>query len=58
MLAGPRPGQLESVGSAPRDGFETAMLVQTTEPYVGVQAKSRSGRVLGTTELINMLQRD
>jgi hypothetical protein len=34
------------------------MLVQTTEPYVGVQAKSRSGRVLGTTELINMLQRD
>src|ERR671917_221004 len=50
VLAGPRPGQLESVGSAPRDGFETAMLVQTTEPYVGVQAKSRSGRVLGASK--------
>src|ERR687894_134395 len=50
VVAGPRPGQLESVGSAPRDGFETAMLVQTTEPYVGVQAKSKSGRVLGASK--------
>jgi hypothetical protein len=47
VLAGPHPGQLESLGSIPRDGFETAMLVQTTEPYVAVQAKHRTGRVLG-----------
>src|ERR671913_1492212 len=47
VLVGPHPGQLESVGSVPRDGFETAMLVQTSEPYIAVQAKHRSGRVLG-----------
>jgi Arylsulfotransferase (ASST) len=47
VLAGPHPGRLESVGSIPRDGFETAMLVQTSEPYFAVQAKHRSGRVLG-----------
>jgi outer membrane protein assembly factor BamB len=47
VLAGPHPGQLESLGSTPRDGFETAMLVQTSERYVAVQAKHSSGRVLG-----------
>jgi len=49
-LAGPDPGQLESLGSIPRDGFETAMVVQTSEPYIAVQAKHRSGRVLGTSQ--------
>jgi hypothetical protein len=29
------------LGSIPRDGFETAMLVQTSEPYIAVQAKHR-----------------
>src|ERR671912_263122 len=43
VLAGPHPGQLESLGSTPRDGFETAMLVQTSERYVAVQAKHSSG---------------
>jgi hypothetical protein len=47
VLAGPHPGQLESLGQVPRDGFETAMVVQTSEPYIAVQAKHRSGRVLG-----------
>ena len=50
VLAGASPGQLESVGSVPRNGFETAMLVRTVEPYVAVRAKHRSGQVLGTTE--------
>jgi Arylsulfotransferase (ASST) len=54
VLAGPSPGQLESLGSVPRDGFETAMLVQTSEPYVAMRAKHRSGRVLGTTEPIKL----
>jgi hypothetical protein len=49
VLAGPHPGKLESLGSVPRDGFETAMLVQTSEPYIAVQAKHRSGRVLGAS---------
>src|SRR5215213_1606413 len=30
VLTGPRPSRLESVGSVPRDGFETAMLVQNS----------------------------
>jgi arylsulfotransferase ASST len=50
VLTGPRPDQMEPVGSVPRDGFETAMLVRTAEPYVAVRAKHHSGRVLGTTE--------
>ena len=49
VLAGPRPGQIEPLGSVPRNGFETAMSVQTTHPYVAVRAKDRSGQVLGTT---------
>ena len=49
VLAGPGPGRLKSLGSNPRDGFETAMLVRTSDSYVGVQAKDRSGRVLGAS---------
>jgi hypothetical protein len=50
ILAGPSPNQLESLGSVPREGFETSMSVRTAEPYVVVRAKHRSGRVLGATE--------
>jgi len=49
VLAGSSLYQLESVGSFPRDGFETAMLVRTAEPYIVVHAKHRAGQVLGTT---------
>jgi Arylsulfotransferase (ASST)/TAT (twin-arginine translocation) pathway signal sequence len=49
VLAGPDPTQLESLGSILRDGFETVMLVQTSDPYVAVRAKHRWGRVLGTS---------
>src|SRR5215211_2779431 len=49
VLASPDPGRLESLGQVPRDGFETAMVVQTSEPYVAVRAKDRSGRVLGAS---------
>jgi hypothetical protein len=52
VLAGPDPDQLESLGSTPRDGFETAMLVQTSDPYVAVQARHRSGRVLGASRAV------
>jgi hypothetical protein len=47
VLAGPRPGQLGSVESFPRDGFETTMLVHTSDPYIAVRARDRYGRVLG-----------
>ena len=53
-LAGPSPSQLEPLGSVPRSGFETAMLMQTAEPYVAVQAKHHSGRVLGTSKTIQL----
>jgi hypothetical protein len=49
VLAGPRPEQTEPLGSVPRNGFETALSVQTPHPYIAVQAKDRRGRVLGTT---------
>ncbi|MDQ4126657.1 MAG: arylsulfotransferase family protein [Actinomycetota bacterium] len=49
VLAGPSPGKLESLGSVPRGGFETAMLAHTAEPYVSVRAKTRPGQILGTT---------
>ena len=58
VLVGAHPGHLESVGSAPRDGFETAMVAQTSDPYIAVRAKGCSGSVLGTTEPIDTLRRD
>src|SRR5215213_7341896 len=54
VLAGELPGQLESVGSVPRDGFETAMLAQTSHPYVAVRAKDRSGGILGISAPVKL----
>ena len=54
VLTGPGPDQLEPVGSALRDGFETAIAVRTADPYIGVQAKDRSGRVLRVSKAINL----
>jgi outer membrane protein assembly factor BamB len=50
VLAGPSPSRLEFLGSVPRDGFETAMMARTSEPYVAAQARDSLGRVLGTTD--------
>ena len=36
----------------PREGFETALLARTAEPYVAVCAKHSSGRILGTSKFI------
>jgi outer membrane protein assembly factor BamB len=52
VLAGSSPGHLVSVGSGPRDGFETVLSARTADPYVAVRAKDRSGRVLGTSKPI------
>jgi hypothetical protein len=54
VLAGPRPSRLKSVESVPRDGFETAMLVQTSDPYVAVRAKDRFGQVLGASAPVKL----
>ena len=52
VLAGPNPEELGAVASAPRKGFETAITVEITDPYVGVRAKNSSGRVLGTSKVV------
>ena len=52
VLAGPGPDRLKPVGSVARDGFETAIAVSTTEPYVSVRARDSSGRALGTARAI------
>ena len=54
VVAGPRPDQLESVGSVPHDGFETAILAQTSDPYVAVRAEDLSGRVLGVSKPVRL----
>src|SRR5919112_515196 len=54
VLAGPRPEQMEPLGSVARNGFETAMVVQSPHPYVAVRAKDRSGQALGTTAPVTL----
>jgi len=52
VLAGAAPDKLEPVGSAPSKGFETAITLQTDEPYVAVRAKDSSGKVLGASKTL------
>ena len=52
VLGGKHQGRLESLGEIPRNGFETAMVVRTSDPYVAVRAKDRSGRTLGTSKVL------
>ncbi len=54
VLAGPSLHQLESLGSVPKDGFETAIAVDTAEPYLLVRAKNGSDRVLGTSKMLKV----
>jgi hypothetical protein len=56
VLAGGSPDKLESAGSAPRKGFETAVTLYTSEPYVAVEAKDGSGTVLGTSEAVEPVE--
>jgi hypothetical protein len=54
VLTGSRPGRLESVGEVLWDGFETAMLVQSSHSYLAVRAKEHSGRVLGSSAPVKL----
>src|ERR687898_678962 len=56
VLAGGDPDKLEPAGSAPRKGFETAVTLYTSEPYVAVEAKDGSGRVLGTSKAVEPVE--
>ena len=53
VFAGPKPGKLEPVASAPRKGFETAVTLQTVEPYLAVKARDGSGNELATSRAVN-----
>ncbi|MGH3144755.1 MAG: arylsulfotransferase family protein [Rubrobacter sp.] len=52
VLAGPGAEELEGLVSVARKGFETEITVHTAEPYVGVQARDASGKLLGTSEAV------
>ena len=52
VLAGPGPHRLEPTASVPKKGFETVITAHTDEPYLGVKAKDRTGRVLGTSKAL------
>ncbi len=52
VLAGPDPDHLQPVGSARRGGFETAIAVQTAEPYLAVQALDDTDSILGTSATV------
>jgi hypothetical protein len=52
VLAGPGPERLESAGSVTRKGFETAVTLNTHEPYVAARAKDASDRILATSEAV------
>ncbi len=54
VLTGSSPEELETLGSVPRDGFETGVLAQTDDPYVAVRARDSSGRVLGTSAKVGI----
>lgn len=47
VLAGSDPNQLRPAGAAARTGFETAITVQTTAPYLAVEAQDDTGKALG-----------
>jgi hypothetical protein len=54
VLAGPGPDRLELTASVPKKGFETVITAHTDEPYIGVKAKDRTGRVLGSSKALKL----
>lgn len=54
ILAGQAADQLAPVGSAPREGFETAIRANIKATYVAVQARDGSGQVLGTSNAVKV----
>jgi len=52
VLVGANAAGLSYAASAPRSGFETAILLTTTEPFVAVRGRDASGATLGTSPLL------
>jgi hypothetical protein len=56
VLTGEHPSRLGPLGQVFRNGFETAMDVRTSKPYVAVRAKDRDGQTLGTADAVSLLR--
>ena len=57
ILAGPSPDRMKTLGSVPRDGFETPAAARTEEPSVGVKAVDGRGRTLGRSRAVRVGER-
>ncbi len=53
VLGGPSAGQLTTVASASRTGFETPVAVPSAQAFLAVQALGAAGEVLGTSRTIS-----
>jgi hypothetical protein len=49
LLAGPSPTQLAAIATAPSSGFETAIAVNSPQPYFAVAALNAAGQTLATS---------
>jgi Arylsulfotransferase (ASST) len=58
VVAGPDANRLHVVATAGRTGFETAIPVETDEPYVRVRALDADGTVLGTSRAVRVSDAD
>lgn len=54
VLAGSKQKKLSLVSSAPKLGFETAILVNSKGPYFQVRALNASGQVIGSSKIIKL----
>ncbi len=52
VLAGPSASQLSVVAAVRRTDFETKATVRTSQPFVAVQAKDASGKVLAASKAV------
>ena len=52
-MAGSSSSKLATVATATRSGFETKIPVQSSGPYVAVQALGSSGQVLATSATVH-----
>jgi hypothetical protein len=52
VLAGPDPSDLAEVAGGPRSGFETAIEVATSAPWLAVEALDAGGAILGASAAI------
>lgn len=54
VVGGASPDQLQTVGAAPRSGFETAISVKTAAPYFAVHAMDAAGKVLAASPAVQV----